>query len=228
MGDAKRSRRPHDGRVRDVSRNAGRCHCTRRDNLRESSTCSTRTGSRRPWPLQRNDLRVIKVRGEFVWHKHEDTDDFFLVLRGHPTIQLRDRDVDLDPDEFFVVPGGVERCPRADGRQQCCCCRSDRHGEGTPARRLRPSDTRFSPLGAQPKAPSVTPFLFKHPQHRPMERDPCHVRPAPRAIHLDPRAPRDLTKRRPGGPGVTVTGSSTEGVKRARARRGWRQPRRHR
>jgi mannose-6-phosphate isomerase-like protein (cupin superfamily) len=61
-----------------------------------------------------NDLRVVKVKGEFVWHKHEDTDDFFLVLGGHLTIQLRDRDVELDPGEFFVVPRGVEHRPRAD------------------------------------------------------------------------------------------------------------------
>ena len=61
-----------------------------------------------------NDVRVVKVKGEFVWHKHDDTDDFFLVLRGHLTIQLRDRDVELDEGELFVVPRGVEHCPRAD------------------------------------------------------------------------------------------------------------------
>ena len=38
-------------------------------------------------------LAVVKVRGEFVWHKHDDTDDFFLVLSGRMTIQLRDRDI---------------------------------------------------------------------------------------------------------------------------------------
>jgi len=59
-------------------------------------------------------LAVVKAQGEFVWHKHDDTDDFFLVLRGHLTIQLRDRDVELDPGEIFVVPRGVEHCPRAD------------------------------------------------------------------------------------------------------------------
>src|SRR5262249_3365516 len=59
-----------------------------------------------------NDLRVVKVLGEFVWHKHDETDDFFLVLDGHLTIQLRDRDVELDPGELFVVPRGVEHCPR--------------------------------------------------------------------------------------------------------------------
>ena len=59
-------------------------------------------------------LVVVKVRGEFVWHKHDDTDDFFLVLRGHLTIQLRDRDVELAEGEMFVVPRGVEHCPKAD------------------------------------------------------------------------------------------------------------------
>jgi mannose-6-phosphate isomerase-like protein (cupin superfamily) len=59
-------------------------------------------------------LVVVKVHGEFVWHKHDDTDDFFLVLEGHLTIQLRDRDVELDEGEMFVVPRGVEHCPKAD------------------------------------------------------------------------------------------------------------------
>ena len=59
-------------------------------------------------------LAVVKAHGEFVWHKHDDTDDFFLVLSGRLTIQLRDRDVELGPGELFVVPRGVEHCPRAD------------------------------------------------------------------------------------------------------------------
>ena len=58
-------------------------------------------------------LQVVKVRGPFVWHKHDDTDDFFLVVSGHLTIHLRDRDVDLDHGEIFVVPRGVEHCPDA-------------------------------------------------------------------------------------------------------------------
>jgi mannose-6-phosphate isomerase-like protein (cupin superfamily) len=59
-------------------------------------------------------LVVVKVQGEFVWHSHEDTDDFFLVLEGQLTIQLRDRDVVLNEGELFVVPKGVEHCPKAD------------------------------------------------------------------------------------------------------------------
>jgi mannose-6-phosphate isomerase-like protein (cupin superfamily) len=55
-----------------------------------------------------HDLMVVKVKGEFVWHKHDDTDDFFLVLAGRISIQLRDGVVTLGPGEVFVVPKGVE------------------------------------------------------------------------------------------------------------------------
>ena len=59
-------------------------------------------------------LKLVKLQGDFVWHKHDDTDDFFLVLSGRLIVQLRDRDVVLGPGELFVVPAGVEHCPRAD------------------------------------------------------------------------------------------------------------------
>ncbi|CAN5207729.1 cupin domain-containing protein [soil metagenome] len=65
-----------------------------------------------------NKLQVAKTRGEFVWHSHPHTDDLFLVLDGRLTIQLRDRDVELGPGEMFVVPRGVEHCPRADPEAQ--------------------------------------------------------------------------------------------------------------
>lgn len=55
-----------------------------------------------------HDIMVVKARGEFVWHKHDDTDDFFLVIKGRLTIQLRERDIHLEPGELFVVPKGVE------------------------------------------------------------------------------------------------------------------------
>jgi len=63
-----------------------------------------------------NDLKVevVKVRGEFVWHSHPDTDDFFLVLDGRLTIELEDGDVELGAGELFVVPRGVRHRPRAD------------------------------------------------------------------------------------------------------------------
>jgi mannose-6-phosphate isomerase-like protein (cupin superfamily) len=60
-----------------------------------------------------HDLMVVKVKGEFVWHKHDDTDDFFLVLAGQVTIQLRDGAVQLGPGEVFVVPKGIEHRPVA-------------------------------------------------------------------------------------------------------------------
>jgi mannose-6-phosphate isomerase-like protein (cupin superfamily) len=59
------------------------------------------------------DVMVVKVQGEFVWHKHDDTDDFFLVLKGTLDIELRDCIVTLQPGELYVVPKGVEHRPVA-------------------------------------------------------------------------------------------------------------------
>ena len=61
-----------------------------------------------------HDLMVVKAQGEFVWHKHDNTDDFFLVLKGRLTIELRDRAITLGPGELFVVPKGVEHRPVAE------------------------------------------------------------------------------------------------------------------
>ena len=73
-----------------------------------------------PWQPHRlatvNDaeIKVVRLLGEFVWHTHPDTDELFLVRSGTLVIQLRDGDVTLGPDELFVIPAGVEHCPRAD------------------------------------------------------------------------------------------------------------------
>jgi len=61
-----------------------------------------------------HDVMVVKVKGEFVWHSHAETDDFFLVLRGGLTIQLRDSEVKLGPGDLYDVPKGVEHRPVAD------------------------------------------------------------------------------------------------------------------
>jgi mannose-6-phosphate isomerase-like protein (cupin superfamily) len=61
-----------------------------------------------------HDLMVAKAEGSFAWHKHEETDDFFLVLKGRLTIQMRESNVTLGPGEMFVVPKGVEHCPVAE------------------------------------------------------------------------------------------------------------------
>ena len=60
-------------------------------------------------------VRIGIVEGEFHWHKHDDTDDFFLVLKGALDIELRDRTVTLNSGEVFVVPAGVEHRPVARG-----------------------------------------------------------------------------------------------------------------
>ena len=56
-----------------------------------------------------HDLMVVKLKGPFTWHKHDDRDDFFLVLKGRLRIELRERSVELGPGEIFVVPKGVEQ-----------------------------------------------------------------------------------------------------------------------
>jgi mannose-6-phosphate isomerase-like protein (cupin superfamily) len=61
-----------------------------------------------------NDVMVVKLKGEFNWHSHPDTDDFFHVIKGRLTIQLRDGNVTLGPGEMYVVPKGVEHCPLAE------------------------------------------------------------------------------------------------------------------
>lgn len=61
-----------------------------------------------------NDVMVVKVKVEFVWHSHPDTDDLFFVLEGHLTIQLRGGNVHLGPGDLYVVPRGVEHCPLAE------------------------------------------------------------------------------------------------------------------
>ncbi|RDY69740.1 cupin domain-containing protein [Lysobacter soli] len=60
-----------------------------------------------------HDIMVVKVKGEFVWHSHADSDDLFLVLHGRIRIELRDGAVELGPGELFVVPRGVEHRPVA-------------------------------------------------------------------------------------------------------------------
>jgi mannose-6-phosphate isomerase-like protein (cupin superfamily) len=58
-------------------------------------------------------IKIAKVRGEFVWHKHDDEDEFFLVNKGQMIIRLRDQDIELRQGEFFIVPRGMEHKPIA-------------------------------------------------------------------------------------------------------------------
>jgi mannose-6-phosphate isomerase-like protein (cupin superfamily) len=59
------------------------------------------------------DVMVAKLKGEFIWHTHDDTDDFFFVLKGQLDIELRDKTVSLGPGQVYVVPRGVEHRPVA-------------------------------------------------------------------------------------------------------------------
>jgi mannose-6-phosphate isomerase-like protein (cupin superfamily) len=61
-----------------------------------------------------HDVMVVKVKGEFVWHQHDDTDDFFLVLKGYITLRMPDGDVALGAGDIFVVPKGMQHCPAAE------------------------------------------------------------------------------------------------------------------
>jgi mannose-6-phosphate isomerase-like protein (cupin superfamily) len=59
------------------------------------------------------DVRLVKVCGEFVWHQHADTDEFFLVVDGELTIRMDAGDVVLGRGELYVVPAGVQHQPVA-------------------------------------------------------------------------------------------------------------------
>lgn len=59
-------------------------------------------------------VKVVKLQGEFVWHKHEDEDEMFLVIKGTLTIKLRNEDITLEEGEFFIIPKGIEHMPVAE------------------------------------------------------------------------------------------------------------------
>jgi mannose-6-phosphate isomerase-like protein (cupin superfamily) len=60
-----------------------------------------------------HEVRLVKVDGEFIWHKHDETDELFLVLEGEFDLDFRDRTMTLKPGELFVVPKGIEHRPAA-------------------------------------------------------------------------------------------------------------------
>ena len=64
--------------------------------------------------LNGQQVKLAKLKGEFVWHHHENEDELFLVLRGALAIHLRDRVIYLSEGEFFIVPKGVEHKPVAE------------------------------------------------------------------------------------------------------------------
>ena len=64
--------------------------------------------------LNNQYVKLTKLKGEFVWHHHEIEDEFFMVIKGHLTIKLRDGDIELNEGEFYIIPKGVEHMPVAE------------------------------------------------------------------------------------------------------------------
>ncbi len=64
--------------------------------------------------LNNQYVKLAKLKGEFVWHHHENEDEFFMVIKGHLTIKLKDKDIQLDEGEFCIIPRGIEHMPVAE------------------------------------------------------------------------------------------------------------------
>jgi mannose-6-phosphate isomerase-like protein (cupin superfamily) len=58
-------------------------------------------------------VKLVKLKGEFVWHHHESEDELFLVVKGSLLIRLRDRDLQVEEGEFVIIPRGIEHLPIA-------------------------------------------------------------------------------------------------------------------
>ncbi|NJK49233.1 cupin domain-containing protein [Candidatus Gracilibacteria bacterium] len=63
--------------------------------------------------LNGQEVKLVKLKGEFVWHHHENEDEMFFVIKGQLLMRLRDRDIVLNEGEFFIVPKGIEHQPIA-------------------------------------------------------------------------------------------------------------------
>jgi mannose-6-phosphate isomerase-like protein (cupin superfamily) len=59
-------------------------------------------------------VKLAKLKGEFIWHQHEQEDELFLVVKGRLLIRLRERDLWLEEGEFVIIPRGIEHCPVAE------------------------------------------------------------------------------------------------------------------
>lgn len=68
--------------------------------------------------LNENYIKLARIKGEFVWHKHDNEDELFYVIQGELTIRFRDKDVQLAPGELCVIPKGVEHMPVAEQEVQ--------------------------------------------------------------------------------------------------------------
>lgn len=64
--------------------------------------------------LNGQHLKLVKMKGEFVWHKHDNEDELFLVIDGKLKIEFRDKTIELDKNEFIIIPKGIEHRPLAE------------------------------------------------------------------------------------------------------------------
>lgn len=84
-------------------------------NIREALASVTEHWSQKTIGHANGQLyKVAKGIGSTKWHKHDDQDELFILYKGHLTIQLRDKNIELYEDEMFIVPKGVEHCPKAE------------------------------------------------------------------------------------------------------------------
>ncbi len=65
--------------------------------------------------LNGQQVKLTKFKGAFVWHKHDNEDELFLVIKGKFTMELRDKNIEVNPGEFLIIPRGVEHRPVAEG-----------------------------------------------------------------------------------------------------------------
>jgi mannose-6-phosphate isomerase-like protein (cupin superfamily) len=63
--------------------------------------------------LNGQHVKVVKLKGDFIWHHHDHEDELFLVIKGTLTMEFRDKSVEINPGEFIIVPRGVEHKPVA-------------------------------------------------------------------------------------------------------------------
>jgi len=68
--------------------------------------------------LNGQHVKLVKLKGEFIWHRHEQEDELFFVVAGQLTIELRNQTVILEPGEFIVIPRGLEHRPVAEKEVQ--------------------------------------------------------------------------------------------------------------
>ena len=64
--------------------------------------------------LNKQQVKLAKLKGEFIWHKHDVEDELFLVIKGRLKMELRDKTIEINEGEFIIVPHGVEHKPLAE------------------------------------------------------------------------------------------------------------------